>query len=280
MTIKQALKMGFEVLVHSRLESELLLSHALNKSREWLLVHLEYEIPDEKLSLYEIFLQKRQSHVPLAYIAGEKEFFGLSFDVTPHVLIPRPETELIVEEVIRIIHEQAIKNPFILDLGTGSGILPVSISNIIRDARFVATDISIEALFIASQNATKHSVDSLINFINSNWFQGLNPGLKFDFIISNPPYIEKNFHGYLQKELDFEPQKALYAGEEGLDAIADIIENSWKFLKDNSVLLIEIGSNQGEKVKLLAEETLKFHNIEIIKDLSGFDRVFKGIAKV
>ncbi len=270
--------MGFEALIHARLESELLLSHALNKSREWLLVHLEYDIPDEKFSLYESFLQRRQNHEPLAYITGEKEFFGMSFDVAPHVLIPRPETELIVEEVIRIIHEKAIKNPFVLDLGTGSGILPISISKMIHDARCVATDISIEALFIASRNAKKHGVDLRINFINCNWFQGLNPGLKFDFIISNPPYIEENLHGFLQKELDFEPQNALYAENEGLDAIAVIIDNAWKFLNENGVLLIEIGSNQGEKVKLLAKETQKYNNVEIIKDLSGFDRVFKGRA--
>jgi len=276
MTVKQALKTGFEVLKYARLDVELLLSHALNKNRSWLLVHPGYIISDEKLSLYESFLQRRLNHEPLAYITGEKEFFSLNFVVNPHVLIPRPETELIAEEVISIIHERDIKNPFILDLGTGSGILSVSIAKTIYNAKCIATDISIEALFVALQNAKKHKVDKQINFVNCDWFQGINPKIKFDFIVSNPPYIEENLLNFLQKELDFEPQNALYSGKEGLDAIVHLIDNSYKFLKDSGTLLIEIGSNQGEKVKLLAKRNKKYKSIDIIKDIAGFDRVFKS----
>jgi release factor glutamine methyltransferase len=276
MTVKQALKTGFEALKHARLDVELLLSHALNKTRVWLLVHPEYIIPDENLFLYESFLRRRQNHEPLAYITEEKEFFGLAFIVSPHVLIPRPETELIAEEVIRIIHEKSIKKPFILDLGAGSGILPVSISKNIHDAKFIATDISIEALFVASQNAKKNGAEKQINFVNCDWFQGLNPNIKFDFIISNPPYIDEKMRDFLQKELDFEPQNALYSGKDGLEAIANLIENAYKFLQNNGILLIEIGSNQGESAKLLAKKSNKYKNIDIIKDMAGFGRVFKA----
>ncbi len=256
-----------------RLDAELLLAHTLKCPRIDLYTNHEKRVSEKDLARFKELTLRRAKREPLQYIIGETEFWGLKFKVTPEVLIPRPETELLVEEALK----SAPPVPWILDIGTGSGCVAVAFAKKLPEAHVVATDISREALAIARGNAEAHKIGHCIEFILADiapWRTFQSEGRTFDLIVSNPPYIPSGEFPTLQPEVrDFEPRKALNGGPDGLDLIRRILQETPSFLKPGGTLLLEIGENQGEAVRLLAGEINGLQPKEVRKDLSGRDRI-------
>ena len=213
---------------------------------------------------------------PLQYIIGRQEFWGLDFIVTPDVLIPRPETELLVETAVEIVKGSSARAT-IADLCTGSGCVAISLATAIEDARIFATDMSVQALAVARENARTHGVSDRIRFIDGNLFQPLERlGLRdqVDVITANPPYIRSGDLPMLQAEVkDYEPEIALIAGLEGTEIQKKIIDKAFAFLKKQGALIMEMGLGQAETLKRMVDRTGAYNKSEILKDLAGIDRV-------
>ena len=224
----------------------------------------ERELTSKEQEKIESNLEKRKQHIPLAYIVGDAEFYGMKFIVNENVLIPRPETEEVVEFALKHIN----KTSKVLDIGTGSGTIAIAIAAQ-KNCQVTAVDISEEALKIAGQNA-KNNIKK-VEFIQSNVFSALD-GRRFNVIISNPPYISETEYQTLMPEVKmYEPKIALVAEDDGLKIYKQIISGAPKHLEKNGVIVFEIGYNQGEKIKNLLEKDFK--EIKIIKDLQGNDRI-------
>ena len=224
----------------------------------------ERELTSKEQKKIEANLEKRKQHIPLAYIVGDAEFYGMKFIVNENVLIPRPETEEVVEFALKHIN----KTSKVLDIGTGSGTIAIAIAAQ-KNCQVTAVDISEEALKIAGQNA-KNNIKK-VEFIQSNVFSALD-GRRFNVIISNPPYISETEYQTLMPEVKmYEPKIALVAEDDGLKIYKQIISGAPKHLEKNGVIVFEIGYNQGEKIKNLLEKDFK--EIKIIKDLQGNDRI-------
>lgn len=281
LTVLEAIKLSTEYLEKKGIESprtnaELLLAGVLNCKR--LDLYLSYDRPldeNEKIN-YRMFISKRGNFEPLQYILGQTEFYGLKFIVNPSVLIPRPETEILVESIIE--QNNTSQNLKILDIGTGSGNIPVSLAKNINECSITSIDISEEALKTARQNAELNSVSDKIIYKKQNVFDDdiYNLG-KFDIIVSNPPYVEKEEMKKLQKEIiNYEPHNAVTDGGDGYKFYKRIIEVSDRLLKTNGKIYFELGIGQSENVfKILYEN--KFSDIKIIKDYQNIDRVIHGI---
>ena len=254
------------------LEAQVLLGHAQHKTRTFLLAHPEVELGDTDLTAFEALLQRRLSGEPIAYILGRREFYGFEFSVTPAVLTPRPETELLVEHALEHIPPQQPLR--ILDLGTGSGAIAITLAKLRPQALVTAVDISPEALAVAQQNAARLEVRN-IRFIESNWFQALDPGSQFDLIVANPPYIAANDPHLQQGDVRFEPIGALHSGADGLDAIRLIVQESQRFLPPNGWLLFEHGFNQQQACANILT-SLGYANISCQRDLAGQARMSSG----
>lgn len=253
-------------VVISRLEMELLLAHALNKPRSFLYSHPEYELTAEQERFFNGLLKCRISGEPMAYILGKKEFWSLELAVNHNVLIPRPETELLVEiALIRLDHEVAV----VADLGTGSGAIALALANTKPKWIVVATDISEEALKLANYNAAQLQLKN-IEFYCGDWCGAL-PNKKFDLIISNPPYIAQNDPHLHQGDVRFEPKIALEAGD-GLSEFKKIIKQAATNLKIGGLLMLEHGYDQSEKVQNLLRQN-EYQNIISYKDLAGINRI-------
>jgi len=274
--IKDCLKMGTDILKSSldmpKFEAEVLLAHILGKDRLYLTAFGDREISsDVEKDFYEK-CQRRALGEPSAYILGEKEFMSLSFEVNPSVLIPRPDTELLVE---LICEEYKGKDKKILDLCTGSGAIACSLAHFLPECSFTATDISEKALATAKKNAKRNKVDERINFIISDALQKTDFGEMFDIVVSNPPYIESSVIPTLERNVkDYEPLLALDGGDDGLIFYRKIVDNIDASLKLGGELYFEIGFNQAQSVSEIMQE--KFCDIQVIKDLAGHDRVVKG----
>lgn len=276
MTVKQALAsaqaMGIEPL-----DAQLLLLFALGRTsreRAWLLAHDEDTILPDEESQFLALMQRRAIGVPIAYLTGEKEFYGLSFSVDKRVLVPRPETELLVEWALELIDQKpanTLQN--LLDLGTGSGIIAVTLKRQRPDLEVTATDYSHEALAVAQLNASDLlQLGQSIRFLQGAWCAPL-ANEQFDFIVSNPPYIAQG-DNHLEA-LTHEPQQALVAGDDGLDDIRQIIEQSKKHLRRGGHLLLEHGYDQAQITQqLMASAGLTM--VESRNDLAGIARVTKG----
>ncbi|MBI2067314.1 MAG: peptide chain release factor N(5)-glutamine methyltransferase [Deltaproteobacteria bacterium] len=264
-----------------RLDAELLLAHILKCARIDLYLKHDWRVGDKDLSLFRGLLQRRIKREPLQYIIGETEFYGLKFKVTPDVLIPRPETELLVEEAIKQIGAGAASSPptkiQILEIGTGSGCIAIALAKNIPHARITATDISDAALEIAQGNVIQNKAQTQIDFILSNiapWRTFEAENRQFDLILSNPPYIAEEEIDRLEPEIkNFEPRQALNGGPFGLTQIQKIIQEAPPSLKEEGILLLEIGEDQGKEVARLIKEIPCLSLMEIKKDLSGRDRV-------
>ena len=255
-------------------EKEILLSSILSCSRsalysqEWSLNAAQAKKLSEALFL-------RSQGVPLQYILGEVEFFGLVFQVDSRVLIPRPETEILVEMVLK----SAAGQMKILDIGTGSGCIAVSLAKFLPEAQIDALDVSFEALSLAKENALINSADKNINFLQSDLFSvfkknNVNNRLRnYDIIISNPPYVRSGDINGLQKELAYEPRMALDGGADGLDFYRRVIAEAGNFLNKEGLLFLEIGFSQGEDIEKIVFAGNDFAVDEIIKDYSGIERV-------
>lgn len=253
----------------NNLEARILLQHATNKPMEYLLARSDEELPEKQQIIFDESINRRLSLEPIAYIIGHKEFYGHEFIINNNVLIPRQDTEIIIEAILSNSEADSITR--ILDLGTGSGCIAISLLLAMPNAKAIATDISNEAIIIAAQNATKHNILDRLQIINSNWFDNLEDQ-KFDIIVSNPPYISQDEIDYIAPEtLKYEPNLALFSQDDGLAAYCSIAKNAKNFLKKDGKLFLEIGFNQSHAVR----EIFSNYNYifkQIYKDLSGHDR--------
>ena len=244
-------------------EARLLLAFSLGITKEELITKDTCTL--REYDKFITILNKRMAGIPYAYIVGHKEFMKLDFEVNKNVLIPREDTEVLVQEVIKLNRKR------ILDMCTGSGCIAISLAKYMEGAKVDAVDISERALTIAKVNAKKNNVE--VNFIKSNLFEEVKG--KYDVIVSNPPYIKTQELETLQPEVKHEPQKALDGGKTGLFFYKKIIREAPKYLSKNGILIFEIGYDQAEEVKKLFAKN-QYQNIEVIQDLSGNDRVIKA----
>lgn len=254
----------------SRLDAEVLLSRVLGKERIYLYVHFDQPLQQMELGRFREMIKQRVKRIPVAYILGGKEFMGMDFSVSPAVLIPRPDTEILVENVIERLKK--LGNVHIVDIGTGSGAIAVSILANCLNVSGVAVDISSEALAVAKSNAIRHGVDMRLEFVKSDVYDSLSAG-QFDAIISNPPYIPDKDIAGLEPEVKCEPYGALAGGKDGLDFYRRLIQEGIKFLKPNGFMAFEVGIYQAEDVADIGRETGAFNHFEIIKDYGNIDRV-------
>ena len=251
------------------LDAELLLIRALKRSRAWLITHCDELLADDLSMSYMKLLERRRNGEPIQYITGETEFFGLPFQVTPDVLIPRPETEHLVEKVIELASRYDA--PRIVDIGTGSGAIAVALGHKLPRARLTATDLSAPALSIARQNAARNGV-ARIRFLEGDLF-ALVSKEKFEIVVSNPPYVPTADRASLSIEVrDHEPALALFAGGDGLEVYRRLIPAAFDALVPGGFVALEIGYGQSPAItELLARSG--FEQIDFVPDLQGIPRV-------
>jgi len=254
----------------ARLEAQILASRALGVNRAWLIAHGQ-DTPDSAQSAaIEALVARREQGEPVAYILGEKEFYGRMFKVTPDVLIPRPETELLVDAALRSL---AKNHPArILDIGTGSGCIALTLALELPDCSVTAVDLSAQALSIARQNA--HCLNAKVRLLQSDLFDSLGDD-SFDLIISNPPYIPATDPHLRQGDIQFEPKAALTAGPEGLDTLRPLIQSAPDHLLSGGWLMLEHGWDQADNCRSLLVESW-FMNIQSLRDLAGHQRATLG----
>jgi release factor glutamine methyltransferase len=269
-TIKQALREGVEKLSpheEAQFDAEILLAHVLGKSRVFLYAHSDDYLQKETEARFFADIHERKIGHPIAYLIGKKEFWSLELSVNPFTLIPRPETELLVEKTLELA---AADSCHLLELGTGSGAIVIALAHQRKNWTFLATDISSQALDTAQKNAKKFMLNQ-IHFLQSDWFSNI-PRQHFDVIVSNPPYIEDNDQHLEEGDLRFEPYHALASGTDGLDALRTIIQNASHFLKPQGLLVLEHGYQQADKVRTLLEGQ-QFQNINCHLDFQGHPRI-------
>ena len=267
-----------------RLNAELLLARSLNLNREGLYRNLHGQLKEKERETLEKMIQRRISGEPLQYILEKQEFWSIDLKVDSRVLIPRPETEVLVEQSLLILSENSLRGvPSILEIGTGSGAIAIALAKEVKNIFLIATDISRDALVLAKENAKSAGIQDQIKFVNGDLFGPLHPSKErkpFDLILSNPPYIIRHEIGSLAKEVrDYEPTIALDGGEDGLEFYRHLISQAPFYLREGGWLLLEIGQDQREMVSKLIEEEGTFLKSECVPDLSGFERVVKAQKK-
>ena len=260
----------------ANLKVKILLSDLLGKNKEYLMIHDDDEIESGLSNIFFEKIERLKNHEPLQYVINKQEFMGFDFYVDKNVLIPQPDTENLVEEII-LLTELLRKNEKtelrILDMCTGSGAIAISISKLIRNCLVYASDISQDALKIAEENSSRNQAN--VMFFESDLFEKISELYKFDIIVSNPPYIESDTINSLSEEVKNEPILALDGGEDGLDFYRKIVKESKKYLNKNGYLAFEIGYNQRVEVEKILEEN-GYKNIYSRKDLAGNDRIVVG----
>jgi len=263
------------------LAAELLLMHALGHDRAWLYAHPEHELDKTAHEKYFSLVARRASGAPTQHLTGHQEFWGLDFEVTPDVLIPRPETEHVIEVALqRLGISEGSDSPRrqtefrIADIGTGSGCVAIALAHELPAAHIVATDISAAALEVARRNATSHEVASRIEFIECDLLEALlHQSPLFDLIASNPPYIAHREAASLAREVrEHEPEAALYGGETGVEMYAPLIAQAAKLLKPGGILVLELGHDSADHVSRLLE-TQEWANVALTNDLAGIPRI-------
>lgn len=275
MTIKQALIKGVTVLKLEKistpkLKARLLLQYVLKKPRQYLIVYDNQKLTDKEEQEYLKYIELLTQGEPIEHITHQKEFMKLNFYVDENVLIPRQDTEVLVEEVMKIAKKIGAKK--ILDLCTGSGAIAVSLAKYLENIQVTALDISGKALDIAIANAKNNHVQDKITFVESNLFQNLGQE-KYDMIVSNPPYIRRKEIETLDKEVRKEPKIALDGGEDGLDFYREIIARGYEYLKYGGYICLEIGYDQKEEVMQIIKDKKQYTETYCKKDLYDNDRV-------
>lgn len=279
MTIDEAIKLGAEKLragqvPDPRREASLLLGFCLGKDRAYLISHNSDELSKNQIEQYFSLLARREKREPFHYVTGEKEFYGLAFKVDPSVLIPRPETEMLVEEAINFL--KPLASPNFCEIGVGSGCIAVSVLHQVENATAIAVDISEAALNIARQNARKHSVADRLILSRSDVFASI-PIQEFDLIVSNPPYVPSDEIAGLESDVrDFEPHSALTDGGSGLSIIERIIHEAPQYLRSGGKILLEIGSGQAENVAEFFSNDL-WRDVDVKPDLRSIPRVISAV---
>lgn len=254
-----------------RLEVRMLLEHVLSKPRAWLLAHDTDPLAPEVAAAYEALAQRRLAGEPMAYLLGHREFMGHRFRVTPDVLIPRPDTEVLVETGLECI--DGVTGPMVLDLGTGSGAIAVSIALARRDAWVMASDVSAAALAVAAGNAW--DLTAAVRFVEGSWYDAVPTGEGFDLIVSNPPYVASDDPHLDQGDVRFEPRGALTDGAGGLDDLARIVQGARAHLKSGGSLWMEHGWDQAEQVRDMLRQA-GFADVHSRQDLAGIERISGG----
>ncbi len=261
----------------ARMNAELLLAHILECKRLDLYLRFNQPLNKNETDIYRNYITRRGNFEPYQYIVGDSEFYGLKFIVDKNVLIPRPETEILVETILeKYKKDEELK---ILDIGTGSGNIPITLAINLPESKVISIDISAEAIKVAEQNRELHDLKSRIGFIKSDI---LTENLEkynntFNIIVSNPPYVKKEEFETLQKEIiEFEPEIAVTDFEDGFKFYKEISKKSKSLLKEKGILFFEVGQGQAEEVKSIMEKN-GFTNVEIQKDLSDIERVVLGI---
>jgi release factor glutamine methyltransferase len=253
------------------LDAQVLLAHIIDKPRTWVLAHREAELSQKQEVQFNQALAKIQANIPLPYIIGRWEFFGLDFIINPSVLIPRPETELLVEIALKWLRSQPDQRK-VADIGTGSGCIAVAIAKQIPKAHITASDISEKALSLARINAQKHNVDQKIQFLQADLLQGLNS--TFNLICANLPYIPTATLHSLQV-FSREPSLALDGGVDGLNLIRRLLSEAPQRLEPGGLLLLEIDASQGISALALAQEVFPQADVQLLPDLAGCDRLIR-----
>lgn len=272
MKINELLKFGYEILKKNGIDSyvldtELLLGFVLKKKKEWILVNPEFNVHKNAEKRFFRFIIKRIKNYPIAYILGYKYFYGLKFKVNKHVLIPRPETETLVAEVLKSTHPMG--GPTILDVGTGSGCIAISISTKLQNVKIMASDISQKALRIAKKNARLNNTKN-IQFIKSNLLTGIE-NKDIDIIVANLPYVKKD---YKNESIKYEPREALYSSKDGLSHYKKLLYQIKELKFSPKYIFLEIDPDQVEILTNFTKQIFSKPIIEIKKDLNGFDRIF------
>ena len=254
----------------ARQDAEVLLFSVLGANRAWLLAHANEELPDARVSRLAEWIERRSFGEPIQYILGEAEFYGLPFNVNPEVLIPRPETEHLVEKTIELAAD--FMQPRIVDVGTGSGAIAVALARKLPRAAITAVELSAAALEVAKKNAVRNGVEDRIRFVEGNLLAPV-AGVQFEIVVSNPPYVPEADRRSLAVEVrDYEPAQALFAGEDGLAVYRRLIPEAFAQLVSGGVLVLEIGHGQQESVCLLLQNT-GYVDTEFTADLQGIPRV-------
>lgn len=280
-SIESAIEEGAESLRkgavnEARREAGSLLAHVLDRDRGFVIAHASDSLADAQYHDFHRLISRRRRGEPLQYITGHRDFFKLGFEVSPDVLIPRPETELIVEAVLELCKDDPA--PFIADIGTGSGCIAISVLHELPAAVAVATDISPAALKVAQRNAERHGVQERLRLVESDCFAAVSLTNPFSLIASNPPYVSEAELELVPREVRFEPRAALAGGPDGLAIIRRLLSEARPFIRPGGYLVFEIGFGQSEPVEKLIDRRV-WKLIEIRRDLQGIPRTFVLLAR-
>jgi release factor glutamine methyltransferase len=283
-TVGAVLREGLQKLEHAGVPSaplaaELLLMHALNCDRTYLYAHPEAQIDYDQLEEFDSLIKKRAAGTPTQYLTGHQEFWGMEFEVTPDVLIPRPETEHLIEVALSRIGESRRNNPLrIADVGTGSGCIAVALAKEFPNANIFATDISSAALKIAQRNATRNNFANRITFKECNLLEALQEQPPLNIIVSNPPYVARKDAATLPIDVrEHEPELALFAGEDGMEIYPRLIAQARTHLVEGGLLVLELGAGLFEPVSDLLEARSGWTRVSATQDLAGIVRVISAI---
>ena len=264
----------------SRLCAEFLLAHIVGLNRIDLYTHFDRPVSEQEFKNLQDLSRRAGQNEPVAYLLGKTEFYSLDFHITPACMIPRPETELLVERAIEFLRTRTATQ-YVCDLCTGCGCIAVAIARNVTNAKIIATDISDAALNVAAKNVEKYKLQDRIKLLCGYLYEPLVPQLdaeKFDLIVCNPPYVSTAEYEALESNVkDYEPKLALFAGEKGLDIYRRIIDKAEQFMKAKAAMMLEIGFAQGEAVRKLLEQTGAFGEIKIEKDLHDNDRIVTAV---
>ncbi|OEG62503.1 MAG: protein-(glutamine-N5) methyltransferase, release factor-specific [Halanaerobium sp. MDAL1] len=284
MNIKELLNRSDQFLAErgiesSRLDAEVLMADLLDMERINLYVKYDYPLKSTEINSYREMIKKRAQHIPVAYITEKKEFMSLEFTVREGILIPRPDTENLVEAVIEYCRNKELDKPQIIDVGTGSGAIAVSLAHYLEDSKVVGVDLSAQALKVARENMEKHELSERMSILKSDLLaEFIKREIKgIDIIVSNPPYISEAEMEELSPEVKKEPETALKAGKDGLDYYRRLIPEAEKVLKEGGSLFLEIGYRQAEAVSELFGDGWK--DVEVKKDYSENDRIVSAVLK-
>jgi release factor glutamine methyltransferase len=258
-----------------RLETEILLAHARGCRRIELYTRFDEVLSEKERSTMRDLVRRRAQSEPVAYLVGHREFFGLDFRVTPAVLIPRPDTETLVVELVDVAKPLAA--PRILDIGTGSGCIAIAAAVNLPNAQITATDASEAALAVARENAESHKVTDRIRFLSGDLFGPLDTNERFDIVASNPPYIADHEKETLQNDVrKYEPHEALFSGPTGLEVLCRLVDRAPDFLNAGGTLMLEISPEQAPAVVARMEASGKYRDMRVVKDLPGSARVVRA----